>query len=142
MRDLFNNPKFYVTVIVILVVVVAFLAWHQFAGKTTYYAVYLSSGDIYFGQLSFFPSLTMTNAYLLQVNSQNQQNPYSLSSFSNAFWKPAGRIDLNRSRVLWIAPLASDSPVAQAIVNPQAFQQQSQPSSGTSTIPSVAPSGK
>ncbi len=146
MRDLFSSPKFYVTVIVALVVVIALLAWRQFAAKPTYYAVYMTSGDIYFGQLSFFPSLKMNDAYLLQVDTKNTQNPYSLSNFANAFWKPQGMIYFNRSMVLWIAPVASDSPVVQAITNPQSVQ--SQPSgvqsapTATSTLPSPTSGGK
>jgi hypothetical protein len=143
MRELFSSPKFYVTVIVLLVVIIAALAWYQFGSRPTYYAVYLTSGDIYFGQLSFFPSLRMNDAYLLQVNTQNQQNPYSLSAFGAAFWKPAGEVYFNRSRVLWIAPLASDSPVAQAITNPSAFSQSQQapqvtPQPATSTAPATS----
>ncbi len=141
MRDLFSNPKFYVVVILALVVVIALLVWNPFNHKPNYYAVYLTSGDIYFGQLSFFPSLKMHDAYLLRVDTQNQQNPYSLSSFSNAFWKPEGTLYFNRSMVLWIAPVASDSPVVQAITNPQSVPQQpSNIPAATSTAP--ATSGK
>lgn len=124
MRDLFSNPKFYVTVIVVLVIVIAMLVWRPFNNKPTYYAVYLTSGDMYFGQLSFFPSLKMHNAYLLRVDTQNKQNPYSLSGFSDAFWKPEGTLYFNRSMVLWIAPVSGNSPVVQAIMNPQSVSQQ------------------
>ncbi len=83
-----------------------------FAGKENggYSAVYMVSGDIYFGKLSSFPSLTLADAYTLQRN-QDEQTPFTLVKFKDAFWGPAGDISLNEDSVLWIAELDVNSPI-------------------------------
>lgn len=113
-----DNRNFYVGIIVVLAAIIGLLAWLQFGNKNNYYAVYLTSGDLYFGRLETFPTFSMDNAYLLQVDPKNTQNPYSLSSFSNAFWKPEGSIEFNRSNVLWMAKISAASPLSSLIANP------------------------
>ena len=78
-----NILFFAVTLIIILVAVVY---WRQNDIERPYYAVYLENGDIYFGKLRVFPYLSLSNAYFLQKNPSDSQNPFSVLEFGNAFW--------------------------------------------------------
>ena len=75
-----------------------------------YSAVYMTSGDIYFGQLERYPKLLLADAYTLQRN-QDAQTPFTLVKFKDAFWGPAGDISLNEENILWIAELDESSPI-------------------------------
>lgn len=88
------------------------------ASRATWYAVYLDTGDLYFGHLSSFPSLSLSDAWYVQ---HSPQGNVSVSDFSKASWKPAGSIQLNRQHVVWTVRIASDSPLIAAMnAQPQA----------------------
>jgi hypothetical protein len=89
--------------------------------KKNYYAVFLNNGNVYFGKLSTFPRLKLDNAIFVQVDDKGQ---ISFPHFKNAFWKPKGSIYLNQNSVLFIAPLAEDSPFIDSIEGRQPMVQQ------------------
>lgn len=106
---------------------VKFLGPKNPAGPSQYSAVYLATGDIYFGKLDFFPWPRMTNVWFLQrsVNQQNQAQ-LGVAPFDSAFWKPIDEIYLNPKQVVFWTSLRNDSQLAQALANPSALQQQAQ----------------
>lgn len=120
------NKILLVLVVVLFVSLLAVVYWQRVGFERNYYAVYLSTGDLYFGQLSYSPKLSLQNAYLLQRNPNDQQNPLSLQKFENAFWGPQDKIYINDDNIIWKAKLKKDSQVVQYMKNPQAFQQPSQ----------------
>lgn len=120
------NKILLVLVVVLFVSLLAVVYWQRVGFERNYYAVYLSTGDLYFGQLSYFPKLSLQNAYLLQRNPNDQQNPLSLQKFENAFWGPQDKIYINDDNIIWKAKLKKDSQVVQYMKNPQAFQQPNQ----------------
>ena len=98
----------YLAVILVLVAAIIMLVL-QFKSvipwaKKIHYGVYLTSGDIYFGELVRFPSLAIKDAYLL-VRKGDGIEP---ALFSDAFWKPTGLVRLNYRNVIWIAPMDED----------------------------------
>ena len=108
------------------------LFWQKgWLGSSSYTAVYLSTGDLYFGQLRWFPTLALRNVYLLQIT-QDPQTPLSLQKFTNVIWGPENKIKINRDQVVWMSRLRSDSQFVQAIergpvpVGQQQLQQQLQ----------------
>lgn len=109
MKSFFESKTVYKGIILALLVIVGFFVWREVRSQERYYAVYLTSGDVYFGQLHFFPSLVMNDAYFLQADSTREEGGYVLSRFSNALWQPKGTIKFNRDHVLWIAELKKDS---------------------------------
>lgn len=141
------NKILLAVVIVLLVVLVVIVGWKYIAGGPSYYAVYLRTGDLYFGELSTFPSFSLSHVYMLQVNSQNQQNPVSIQKFTNVFWGPEDSISINRNEVVWYTRLASDSKLAQLVqsnpsLTPSTDTTQTPPAS-TSTPGTTSPqSGK
>ena len=136
-----NVNKILVVLIVALVLtLVGIVVWRGWGGETTYHAVSLKTGELYFGKLSFFPSMKLKNVYLLQVNQQNQQSPLSVQKLSNVFWGPEDYLKINKDEVVWVTKLRADSQLAQLIKgNPdltpqpgaeQQIPQQQPPSSG------------
>jgi len=122
------NKILILIVVVLLVVLAAVLYWQKVGFEKPYYAVYLSTGDLYFGKLSYFPKFALKDVYILQQNPDDQQNPLSITKFENAFWGPENKIYLNDEEIVWKTKLGKDSQFLSAIKNPQAFQQ------STSTI--------
>ena len=84
------------------------------ASRSTWYAVYLDTGDLYFGHLSSFPSFSLSDAWYVQ---HSPQGDVSVSDFAKVSWKPVGIIQLNRQHVVWTARIASDSPLIAAMNN-------------------------
>jgi hypothetical protein len=139
------NKILLVVIIVLLVALVGIVAWKMWGGTPSYYAVYLKTGDLYFGQLSRFPSFGLSHIYLLQVNSQNQQNPVNVQKFSNVFWGPEDFIKINREEVVWYSKLRNDSQLVRLIEsNPELAPSQAspQPSQPSGTNPSNEPAPK
>ncbi len=123
--------------IVIGVAVGAYL-FPQLLGRP-YYAVYLTTGEIYIGHLSKFPRMTLTDAYLLQVV-QALDDPtrtdFQLTPLSNAIWAPT-KIYLDSDQVVFYAQVGESSRAAQILqaaakgevpqANQQPLQQQQLP---------------
>ncbi len=119
--------------IVILLALVAVLTVKYWrvrgeASVSSYTAVYMASGDIYFGKMHWFPRSRLTNVWYLQrsVNQQNQPQ-LSLAKFQDVFWGPVDEIYLNSDQILFWTSLRNDSQVVKAFVNPSLLQQQAQP---------------
>ena len=120
--------KFLLAITIVLVIVTIGLALYMLKGQNkkadTYSAIYLESGDIYFGQLHTFPKTYLTSVYLLQKNNDPQTNmatPYILSKFADSMWGPEDYLALNKSKIVWISQLKNDSTVVKAINNPSAY---------------------
>jgi hypothetical protein len=108
-----TNKVLLVAVIVLFVALIGLVVWNFFINKSPYYAVFLRTGDIYFGKLVRFPYFGLKNVYTIQVNPQNQQNPVSIQKFSNVFWGPEDWLKLNREEVVWMTRLREDSQLVQ-----------------------------
>ena len=113
-----------VVLIVVAVWIVSWLGRPSTLAPSPYSEVHLSTGDIYFGKLSWFPSPHLTNVWLLQrgVDAQNQQQ-LSFVKFSNAFWGPIDRIELNPKQIMFWTRLQKDSATAKAFENPSSLPQ-------------------
>ncbi|MBI4086284.1 MAG: hypothetical protein HY433_03550 [Candidatus Liptonbacteria bacterium] len=96
------------------------------ASASEYSAVYLSTGDIYYGILSWFPLPRLTNVWSLQ-RSGDQNNPQiALVAFKNSLWGPVDEIRLNPKQIIFWTRLRNDSQVLKAIRNPDSLQPQAQ----------------
>jgi hypothetical protein len=108
--------KVLIGVIVVLVVVLGvLLAWREWGSGPSYYAVSLRTGDLYFGQLTRFPSFGLKHVYLIQVNQNDTKNPLSIQRFKNAFWGPEDFLRINRDEVVWMARLDPQGELAKLI---------------------------
>lgn len=128
------TKRFSVLLVVLIVVLVVVGIWvgslisGAKGGASGYTAVYLVSGDVYFGRLSWFPWPKLTNAWFLQRSVDQQNQPQlGLAPFTSVFWGPSGDVYLNPKQILFWAPIKADSQVAKGIDNPASLQQQVPP---------------
>lgn len=119
-----TNIKLLWTLIIILFLIIVYFAL-QFLGVSFsltggggYYAVYMQSGDIYFGELHRFPRLHLTDVYfLVQGKDDKGDSAFALQKFQSAVWGPSDLINLNNDNVLWMTPLKDDGGAMKAIRN-------------------------
>lgn len=105
-----------IIVIVILAVGVGVALWLLVGGKgAVYHAVYLRTGDMYFGRLTRFPYFGLTNVNVLQVNQGDTENPLVIQKFTNVFWGPQDFLKINRDQVVWVTKLEPQSQLAQLL---------------------------
>jgi len=88
-----------------------------------YMAVYLATGDVYFGRTSLFPRVVIHNPWFLQ---RAEDGTLSLESFSNAIWMPQGGMKINRDQIVFMSRLSSASSVI-AVIEGRATPQQQIP---------------
>jgi hypothetical protein len=150
-----------ILIVIVLAVWAGIIIAGSFSGNNTngpspYSAVYLSTGEIYFGKLSWWPSPHMTDVWYLQrTQGANNQPQVSIQPMSSVFWGPSDEIDLNAKNIIFSTRLMNNSQVVLTMENPASATGQSQPSSatpGTSATPqtqnsaassaSSTPSGK
>jgi len=74
-----------------------------------YSAVYLSTGDIYFGKLSWFPKAKLRDAWLLQRTGTTEQARYVMVPFRSALWEPVGTLWLNAKQVIFWTKIRAGS---------------------------------
>jgi len=129
------NTRLIIPVLVFMVILLGLGVWvgkklseQNPAGPSHYSAVYLTTGDVYFGKLDWFPWPHLKNAWLLQrgADAQNQVH-YSVVPVTNAFWGPVSELYLNPKQVVFWTRLRNDSQVAQVIENPSLLQNQEPP---------------
>ena len=116
-----NKDKFIKISLIIAIILLSVLVYVSFLNKidkrSTYHAVFLRSGDMYFGKLSRFPKLTLSDVWYLQVNTQeNQQTGFNLAKFTNMVFGPKDKMDINKENVVWISKLTDDSQVVSFIL--------------------------
>lgn len=97
-----------------------------------YSAVYLTTGDIYFGELSMFPKVKLKNSWHLDRGvDENNQPQVGLTEMNKVFWGPSGTLYLNRDSIVYSSPLRSDSEVIKALTGQVSQQQPTNDNSGT-----------
>jgi len=117
----YQVKNFFIFVIAILIGVLLGVGLIYLTKKrSNYYAVFLNNGAIYYGKLSTFPRLKLSDAVFVQVGQDGQA---SLQRFKDAFWVPKGPIYLNRDSILFIAPINENSPLINFIEQRQQPQQ-------------------
>ncbi len=116
-----NKDKFIKIALIIAIIALCVLIYISLGNKTStiknsYYAVYLQTGDMYFGKLSRFPRLAISDVWFLQVSTQEDQTGFNLAKFSNAVFGPKDKMEINKENVVWISKLADDSQVVTYIL--------------------------
>lgn len=86
-----------------------------------YMAVYLTTGDIYFGKTSVFPCVKIQDPWFLQ---RADDGSLSHEKFSDAVWAPEGGMKISRSQIVFMSRLSGASPVIAAIEGRSVPQQQ------------------
>ncbi|EKD23783.1 MAG: hypothetical protein ACD_81C00184G0006 [uncultured bacterium] len=105
-------------VVVLAVALGVVLYWQRVGFEPKYSAVYLNTGDIYFGKLSRFPRMTLRDVWFMEKGGDAQQG-FGLAKFENAFWGPEDKLVINDENIIWTTELRADSEVVLAIKNPR-----------------------
>lgn len=100
---------------IVLILLLAGLAVWQSNGTRAHYAVYLTTGDVYFGRIVRFPAFGLKDVYLLQVNARDEKNPVNVQKFSSLFWGPGDFMKINERNVAWKVPLNKKGGLAKLI---------------------------
>lgn len=85
--------------------------------KEDYSIVYLSTGEVYIGQLAVFPDLQLKNPYILQVTkdaTDPAKSNFQLQPIKDALWAPQS-LHLIKDNVIFYGRLMSDSKLAQTL---------------------------
>jgi len=118
-----------VIVILLAILVVLLGVWVWVLTRTTqssatgnkpsaYSAVYLSTGDIYFGKLSWFPKTKLADAWLLQRTiDASERTSYVLVPFRSALWEPVGTIWLNPEQIVFWTRVRAGSNTERELMN-------------------------
>ncbi|MFA5459802.1 MAG: hypothetical protein WC283_00465 [Candidatus Paceibacterota bacterium] len=114
-----NKDKFFKIALVIAIILLVVLVYLSFidkakAIKNPYYAVYLRTGDMYFGKISKFPKFTLSDVWFLQAN-LNEQGGFNLTEFDKAIFGPSDEIEINKDDIVWISKLRDESEVVKYI---------------------------
>lgn len=107
----FKNPLFLICVV--LLIIIAYLIFWQNAAKNKNIAVYLSTGELYFGKLEDkLISYDLSNAWLLNKDDKGE---YKLQEFQAAVWKPVGNLHISKDKIVFWTQIDSQSQVSQLI---------------------------
>lgn len=105
------NKFLLILVIILLLALIGVIYWQKIGFQKPYYAVYLETGDLYFGKLSKISRYTLSDVYLLQRNLNDSERPFSLQRWDQVFWQPENKIKLNPDKVVWVAKLKPGSEI-------------------------------
>ena len=111
--------------VIVILLLVGVVLWLNVDRTPVYHGVYLNTGDMYFGELSRFPTTKLSNAWHLIASEEG----VSINRFSDSAWEPEGTIKFNSDAIVWVARVADDSPLIQG------FQQESQAQSPQPQLP-------
>ena len=110
-----NNKVLVWVVVVLAAALIAVVTWQFWGSGSPLYAIYLRTGDLYFGELVRVPYFGLKHVYLLQVNAANEENPVSVQKFTNVFWGPEDFVKINRDEVVWMTRVSDESQLTQVI---------------------------
>jgi len=73
-----------------------------------YMAVYLVTGDIYFGRTSFFPCVRIQDPWFFR---RAEDGSVNLERFSDAVWMPEDVIKVNRDQIVFMTRISENSQI-------------------------------
>ncbi len=142
-----KKAAFFIIIALLLIAVILLAAWLAVSigregksGESAYSAVYLVTGDIYFGKLTLFPRPHLRNVWFIQRGVDQQNQPQlGVAALKNAFWGPVDEIYLNPKNIVFWTKLRSDSQLAKALDNPESVGPLTGPQtqSGAGNLPSA-----
>jgi hypothetical protein len=108
-----NMRWLWIALIIVVVAAVLFaITFFMFIHKKPYVAVYLVTGDIYYGRMAYSPKFALEDAVFLQKDTDGK---LSLQKLSDAFWKPKGPMMIERDQIVFWTEVDSTSPIVSAI---------------------------
>ena len=108
-----------ITIIVIVLLVFGAVLYSRGYGRESdaYSVVYLSTGEVYVGQLSMSPRMELKGGYILAMT-QDPTDPkktnFKLNPLSEALGAPE-HLYLNKDNVVFYGPMLANSKIAEAL---------------------------
>ncbi len=106
-----------IATILLLVIVVVYMSSFSKDKEKEYSVVYLTTGEVYIGELSNFPTMKLKNGYLLAVGkdaADPQKTNFQLNPLSETLWAPK-YLYLNKDQVSFYGPILKSSKVGQTL---------------------------
>ncbi|MCX6752715.1 MAG: hypothetical protein NTZ87_04440 [Candidatus Nomurabacteria bacterium] len=106
-----------IVVAVVLIILAVGFYFNKKSASNPYSVVYLTTGEVYVGELTTVPDLTLKNGYILQVTkdaTDATKNTFQLNPISQALWAPKV-LHLVKDNVVFYGPLMSTSKIAQTL---------------------------
>src|SRR3989344_527822 len=110
-----NNIILLAVVVVLVVVVGYFKGFSRVTSGTS--VVYLSTGEVYVGNLSLFPVMELKNGYILATvpdPADPKKTNFQLNPLTEALWAPK-HLYLNKKQVVFYGPILPNSKIAEAL---------------------------
>ncbi len=115
-----NKKNILIGLGIVLALGLVFVLFGQKMGirnNNAYSVVYLTTGEVYIGKLTTFPSLELKDSYILQVTkdpADATKNNFQLQPIKEALWAPK-KLHINRKNVVFYGLLSSDSAIAKKL---------------------------
>ena len=117
LKNMSKSKLFIGLIVLILLILVLVLGYMVFVknnqSQKSYSVVYLASGEVYVGQLSLYPKMSLSDAYVLQVTQDpkdTSKNNFRLASLKDALWSP-DKIYLNKEQVIFYGKVGEGSQI-------------------------------
>lgn len=82
-------------------------------------AIYMTSGDIYFGKMDWFPWPRLKSVWYLQRSVDQQNQPQlGIAPFKKIVWSPIDEININPKQIILWTKVRAGSELAKALENP------------------------
>ncbi|MFA5791916.1 MAG: hypothetical protein WC884_02675 [Candidatus Paceibacterota bacterium] len=112
-----SKKNIVLTVVAVLIVLgVGF--WAKKANNDNVYSVvYLTTGEVYVGKLTTFPTMKLSNGYILATTkdaTDPTKSNFQLQPISEALWAPQ-YLNINQKNVIFYGPLLSTSKIAETL---------------------------
>ncbi len=112
------SGKFFTVFILLLILVLVIGGgiywWLKSSTQNPYVAVYLETGDMYFGKISYFPKLSLREVYTVQTVPDPTNplggNNLQVVPLKTSVWSPDNLV-LNPQKVVFIGKVGEDSQV-------------------------------
>ena len=111
------SKKNIIIVVVLILVVLGVGFWVKKASNNAYSVVYLTTGEVYVGKLTTFPTMKLSNGYILQVTkdaTDPTKNNFQLQPINEALWAPQ-TLHLIKDNVVFYGPILTTSKIAQTL---------------------------
>ena len=111
------SKKYIAIVVVVLVLVFGLAFWSNKMKSDKYSVVYLTTGEVYVGKLTTFPSLELKDGYILQVTkdaTDPTKTNFQLNPINQALWAPS-KLHLIEKNVIFYGPLIPESTIAKKL---------------------------
>lgn len=114
-----SNLKNRVTLIVVVALLVVALGFaiNKKSGQSPYSVVYLSTGEVYVGNLSTVAGLELKNGYILQVTkdaTDPTKSNFQLTPVKDALWAPES-MKISKKNVVFYGRLEKTSKIAETL---------------------------